>query len=164
MMAWEAIALPLGDARVCLSILTQLAQRGECGRNSFRTSRKATRTTVGREGRGAKASRHLLTTYAIPARRGTPDLQEGNCKTRASHLQAPFATLSVHEGPHRKVNHMVARAPRQNAEVTKANEPTRHGLANRPGRCQLRGGDPVRGGVPLAAGHAGLLGGDRRAL
>ena len=118
----------------------------------------------GREGHGAKTSRHLLTMYAIPARRGTPDLQEGNCKTRASHLQAPFATLSVHEGPHRKVNHMVARAPRQNAEVTKAKESTRHGLANKPGRCQLRGGDPIRGGVPLAAGHAGLLGGDRRAL
>lgn len=163
-MAWEAIALPLGDARVCLSILTQLAQRGECGHNSFRTSRKATRMAVGEKGMGPR-----LAGISLPCTQFQPVAVPLTCKKVTARRVRAICRRRLLRFPstkatHRKVNHMVERAPRQNTEVTKAKEPTRHGLANRPGRCQLRGGDPIRGGVPLAAGHAGLLGGDRRAL
>ena len=110
------------------------------------------------------ASRHLLTIYAIPAQHDIRYLRKVICKTQASHLQAPFATLSIHAAHHRKVNHMVTRALRPPTEGTDTEGPTQHDSSNKRGRCLLRGGDPIRGGTPLAAGHAGLLGGGQLAL
>ena len=118
----------------------------------------------GREERTHVASRHLLTIYAIPAQHDIRYLRKVICKTQASHLQAPFATLSIHAAHHRKVNHMVTRALRPPTEGTDTEGPTQHDSSNKRGRCLLRGGDPIRGGTPLAAGHAGLLGGGQLAL
>ncbi len=118
----------------------------------------------GREERAHVASRHLLTIYAILAHHDIRYLRKVICKTRASHLQAPFDTLSIHAKHHRKVNHMSTHASHPPAEGTKTEGPTQHDSSNKRGRCLLRGGDPIRGGIPLAAGHAGLCGGRQRAL
>jgi hypothetical protein len=82
-----------------LSILTQLACGGERRRNSLDTSRKVPH--------GAADEKNVPTWLAgisLPSTQSSPSttsdyLRKVICKTQASHLQAPFATLSIHAEP-----------------------------------------------------------------